>query len=158
MVPRGPPCRFPFPFLSFFFLRFSSPFCRSPCSPSLLLFRSFCPLVLSFSVCFLYRLLRFSLRFPAFPWWRILLLCFFILSRLFAPPPHALLATLKYAYSPCVLSSCVLDADLFFSSLASLFRFRFGHGLFRPVFFLWALCCLLGFGFCCDSFSKLYDI
>ena len=74
------------------------------------------------------------------------------------PPPHALLATLKYAYSPCVLSSCVLDADLFFSSLASLFRFRFGHGLFRPVFFLWALCCLLGFGFCCDSFSKLYDI
>ena len=25
--------------------------------------------------------------------------------------------------------------------------------LFHSVFFLWILCCLLGFGFCCDSFS-----
>ena len=26
---------------------------------------------------------------------------------------------------------------------------------FHPVFFLWVLCCLIGFGFCCDSFSIL---
>ena len=38
------------------------------------------------------------------------------------------------------------------SSLPSLFRFRFGRRLFHPVFFLW-VCCLLGFGFCRDSFS-----
>ena len=32
--------------------------------------------------------------------------------RLGATPPPALLASLKYAYSPCVLSSCV-DVDFF---------------------------------------------
>ena len=37
--------------------------------------------------------------------------------------------------------------------IPSHFLFRFGHGLFHPVFFLWALCSLLGFGFYCDSFS-----
>ena len=42
---------------------------------------------------------------------------------------------------------------LFFSPLPSLFRFRFGHRLLHPVFFLWVLCCLLGFGFCWDSLS-----
>ena len=36
------------------------------CSPSFFLFPSFCLFVSSFSVCFLYRLLRFSFRFPAF--------------------------------------------------------------------------------------------
>ena len=34
-----------------------------------------------------------------------------------------------------------------------LFRFRLGSCLFHPVFFLWVICCLLGFGFCCDLFS-----
>ena len=81
----------------------------------------------------------------------------FILSRRYTP--SALIAILKHAYSPCVLSSfpsCVADVDLssFFCSLPSLFRFRFGQRLiFYPVFSLRALCCLLGFGFCCDSFS-----
>ena len=57
----------------------------------------------------------------------------------------------------CCLLSCVVDVDLFFiSSLPSLFRFRSGHRLFHPVFFLRVLCCLLGFGFCCDSFNIWY--
>ena len=47
---------------------------------------------------------------------------------------------------------------LVFSSLPSLHRFRLGHRLFYPVFFLWVLCCLLGFGFCCDSFSIWYTV
>ena len=64
----------------------------------------------------------------------------------------------------CCLLSCVLAVDfflfLFFSALPSpFFRFRFGHRLFHPVFFLWVLvCCLLGFGFCCDSFIIWYNI
>ena len=57
----------------------------------------------------------------------------FILSRRYTP--SALIAILKHAYSPCVLSSfpsCVADVDLssFFCSLPSLFRFRFGQRLF----------------------------
>ena len=43
-----------------------------------------------------------------------------------------------------------------FSSLPSHFRFRLGHLLFHPVFFLRVVCCLLGFDFCCDSFSISY--
>ena len=35
--------------------------------------------------------------------------------------PPALFATLKYAYTPCLLSSCVHDDFFFFSSLRSLF-------------------------------------
>ena len=111
----------------------------------------------SFTVWFLYRLLRFYFRFPAFLGGGF---CYSdISSRRYTPA--ALLASLKYAYSPCVLSSflsCVVDVDLslFFSSLPSLFRFRFGHRLFHPVIFLWVLCCLLGFGFCCDSGSIWY--
>ena len=42
---------------------------------------------------------------------------------------------------------------LFFSLFLPLFRFRFGYRLFHPVFFFWVICCLLGFGFCLDSFS-----
>ena len=81
--------------------------------------------------------------------------CYSVISSRRYPPP-ALLANLKYAYSPCVLS-CIVDVDLFnfiLLFLPSLFRFRFGRRLFHPVFFLRVLvCCLLGFGFCCDSFS-----
>ena len=87
-----------------------------------------------------------------FPWWRIRYSV--ISSRGYTPP--ALLASLKYAYSACVLSSCVADVDLFsfiFFSLSSFFDFDFDIVCFHPVFFLWVLCCLLGFGFCCDSFS-----
>ena len=89
--------------------------------PSLFLFRSFCPFFLSFSVCFLYRLLRIYFRFSAFLRGGF---CYSaISSRRYTPP--ALVASLKYAYSPCVLSSvfflsCVADVDLssffFFSS------------------------------------------
>ena len=93
-----------------------------------------------------------------FLWWRILLFCSFVISSRYYTPSF-LLGRRKYAYSSCVLSSCVVDVvDLFFyfSSLPSLFRFRFGHRLFHPVFFLRVLCGLLGFGFCCD-FLILYD-
>ena len=100
--------------------------------------------------------LFFSL--PCFPWWRIPLI---LLFRLGATPPPTLRASLNYAYSPCVLSSFFLAFLLliyflwlyFFFSSFSFFRFRFGHRLFHSVFFLWVLCCLLGFSFCCDSFS-----
>ena len=93
-------------FFSFFFLRFIfiSPFCRSPCSPSpsLFFFRSFCPFVLSFSVCFLYRLLRFYFRIPAFLGGGF---CYSVISsRRYTPP--ALLASLKYACFP--LAYCLL--------------------------------------------------
>ena len=60
--------------------------------------------------------------------------------------------------SPCVLSSfllCWFWLFFIFSSLPSLFRFRFGHRLFHPVFFSRVLCCLLGFG-SCYSFSIWY--
>ena len=119
-------------------------------------FRSFCPVAFSFSGCFLNRLLCFYFRFHGGG------LCYYaITSRRYAP--LAPLATLKNAYSPCPLRavfclSCVVDVDLFllFSSLPALLRFRFGHRLFHPVFFLPVLRCLLGFGFCCDSFSIWY--
>ena len=101
---------------------------------------------------------------PCFPLWRILLLlivtllfCYFVSAL----HPPALLANLKYAYSPCVLSSffflalLMLACLLSFSSLPSLFRFRFGHRLFSSCLFLVGTM-LLGFGFCCDSFSILY--
>ena len=81
----------------------------------------------------------------------------FRLGATYTPP--ALLASLKYAYSPCVLSSflrsCCWLILFFFSSFPS-FDFDFGHRLFHPVFFLWVLCCLLGFAFCWDSFNIWY--
>ena len=122
MVPPGHPCRFPFlfPFFSFFvFFPFLFVVLRVPFLVPF--FVRFCPFVLPFSVLFLYRLLRFYFRFPAFlggGFCRSV-----ILSRRYTPP--ALLASVKYAYSPCVLSSvfflsCVADVDLssffFFSS------------------------------------------
>ena len=67
--------------------------------PFLVPFSFVWPFVLSFAVRFLYRLLRFYFCFPAF-----LGGVFCLLFRLGARPPPALLASLKYAYSPCVLS------------------------------------------------------
>ena len=59
--------------------------------PSLFLFRSFCPFFLSFSVCFLYRLLRIYFRFSAFLRGGF---CYSaISSRRYTPP--ALLASLN---------------------------------------------------------------
>ena len=105
--------------------------------------------------------IRFSFRFPAFLgggfWYSV------ISSRPYTPP--ALLASLKYAYSPCVLSSCVVHVDFFFffSSLHSLFRCRLDIVCFiisfccgyYAVLCCTMLCCLLGFGFCCDSYHMI---
>ena len=111
-MPPGHPCRFPFPFPLFFFFVY-------PLLFVVLRTCSFSPFVLSFSVCFLYRLLRFSSRFPALRGGD-----YFILSRCYTPPPRCLRAC-KSVYSSCVVSSffsCVLDFYLFhFSSLLSLF-------------------------------------
>ena len=73
------------------------------------------------------------------------------------PTPRSLRAwSIRIPLAYCLLY-CVADVDLsFFSPLPSLSRFRFGHGLFHPLLFLWVICCLLGFGFCCDSFSIWY--
>ena len=94
---------------------------------------------------------------PRFPWWRVL---FFLLFRLGATaPPRSFRAWSMHIPLACCLLSCVTDVDLFYYFPSSFpFRFRFGHRLFHPVFFLWVLCCVLGFGFCCDSFSIGYTV
>ena len=139
------------------FLRFCpSPFSSVSVSHSLFLFRSF--FVLS------------SRRFPfdsctaSFAFTFASLLSFvahsvILLFRLGAtPPPRA----------PCVFEVCLfsLRADVFFLSYVAdvdlslffllflpFFDFYLDIVCFHPVFFLWVLCCLFGFGFCCDSFS-----
>ena len=81
-----------------------------------------------------------------------------LLFRLGATPPPALLASLKYAYSACVLFSLaflMLTSFYFFLLFLPLFDFNVDIICFHPVFFLWVLWCLIGFGFCCDSFSIL---
>ena len=109
---------------------------------------------------------------PCFPWWRILWFCYFVSAQ--HPPrapcePQVCVVPLGVFFFffcyyppadgyPCVLSSflrCWCWLILYFSR-PSLFRFRFGHRLFHPVFFSWVLCCLLGFRFGCDSFSVPY--
>ena len=134
------PLPFSFSFLLFLRFLFASPFCRSPCSPSpsLFLFRSFCRFPFVSCIAF------FTFIFASL---RSLVADSVISSRRYTPP--ALLASLKYAYSPCV------DVDLFLFFFSS-FPFSISiwtSFVFHPVFFLWVLCCLLGFGFCCDSFS-----
>ena len=89
----------------------------------------------------------FIITFVAFLFASLLFLgggfCYSVISsRRYTPP--ALIASLNYAYSPCVLSSfffllcCVADVDLsfFFSFLPAHFRFRFGHRLFSSCLFL----------------------
>ena len=90
-------------------------------------------------------------------------LCYSVIPSWRHPPP-ALLSSLKYASSLCVLSSflrcwCWLLFSFFFFLLflpffdfdldivCSILSFRCGY---------LALCWLLGFGFCCDSFSIWY--
>ena len=149
------PLPFSFSFFLFFFLLFSSPICRSPCCPSLFVLRSFCAFVLAISVCFLYRFLRFSCRIPAFLGGGFC--SFAISSRRYTP--SALLASLKYVFPLrtvfCLLAFLLVIYILFFSSIP-LFRFRLGHRLFNPAFFLWALSCPFGFGCKCDSFRIRY--
>ena len=117
-----------------FFVFYPSPFCRSPCPIPSSFFARFCPFVLSFSVWFLYRLLRFYFRFPAFLCGGFC--CSVISSRRYTPP--ALLASLKYTYSPCMLSyflsetSCVADIglSLFFLIFHPFFDFDFDIACF----------------------------
>ena len=85
-------------------------------------------------------------------------------------PPRSLRAWSTGILLACCLLSYFLrsfDVDLFllFLLFHSFFRSRFGHLLFHPVFFLWVLlvlgCCLLVFGFSCDSLNiyfEVYDI
>ena len=81
-----------------------------------------------------------------------------LLLRLGAtPPPRSLWAWSMRIPLACCLS-CVVDVDLplFFLLFLPFFDFDLGIVCFHPVFFLWVLCCLLGFAFCCDSFSIWY--
>ena len=73
---------------------------------------------------------------PCFPWWRILLLCYFVSAL--HPPPRSLRAEVC-VFPLRAVSSCVVDVDLFLfllpgiifiSSLPSLFQFLFGHCFF----------------------------
>ena len=146
IVPPGHPCGCPFPsFFSFFFPRFSSPFCCSPCSPSFFVLY----FALSFSRLFLVSPSSLFFSLLCFPWWRIL---FSVLSsRCYTSP--ALLASLMYAYSPCVLSSFLRSCRWFIAFFFSSFPVFDFDRLFHPIFFLSVQCCVLGFGFCCDSFS-----
>ena len=51
------------------------------------------------------------------------------------------------------LALLMLTYLYFFLLFLPFFDFDLDIVCFHPVFFLWVLCCLLGFGFCCDSFS-----
>ena len=132
------PFSFLFPFFSAFF---PLPFVvlRVPFLVPFLV--RFCPFVLSSSVWVLYRLLRFYFLFslhPCFPWWRILLFCFYFVSVLHSLPRSLRASSMRIPLACCLLS-CVADVDLsflFFCSLPSLFRFRFRHRLFSSCLFL----------------------
>ena len=99
------PLPFSFSFSLFFFLRlFSFPFCRSPCPIPCSFFRSF----LSFRLA-VFRFILVSpssllLSLPCFPWWRILLFCYFVSAL--HPPPRSLLAwSVRAPLACCLLSS-----------------------------------------------------
>ena len=167
VVPPVHPCRFPFLFPFFSFLFFISlflylffPLLLVVLRVPFFLFRSF--FVLSschfpFDSC---------IAFFAFAFASLLSLVEDSVNMLFrlgaTPPPRSFRAwSMRIPLACCLLCSFFLALLMlthlhYFSSLPSLFRFRFGHRLFHPVFFLWVLCCLLGFGFCFDSFSIWY--
>ena len=98
-------------------------------------------------VCFLHRLFYlFSL--PCSHWWRILVFC------LGATPPLRCCQS-AYLRIPLFFSSFLLSALRYlicFSSLPSLFEFRFGRRL-GPFFFLCMSSCLLRF--CCEYVSDM---
>ena len=89
-----------------------------------------------------------------------------LLFRLGAtPPPRSLRASImRIPLACCLLSSFFFVALLmltylfFFLLFLPIFDFDLDIVCFHPVFFLWVLCCLLGFGYCCDSFRILYDV
>ena len=99
-------------------------------------------IVLSFRLV-VFRLILVSLSslllsLSCFPWWRILLFCYFV-SALYLPrapcEPGVCVFPLRAVF---FLLSCVADVDLsfFVSSLPSLIRCRFGHRLFSSCLFL----------------------
>ena len=106
-----------FPFFSFFVFLLS--FCRSPCLIPCSFFVRFCPFVLSFSVWYLYRLLRFYFRFPAFLGDGF---CYSVVSSRRYTPPRSLRAwSMRIPLAFCLLSSfsrwwCWLIFTFFFSS------------------------------------------
>ena len=102
-----------------FVFRFVSPSCR-------------------FSVCFLYRLLRFSFSFSAFLDGR-LADSVILLFRLGATPPPGAACEPEICVNPLgavLLLALFLLIYLFFF-FSPFFDFEFGHRLFHPVFFLW---------------------
>ena len=141
---------FPF-FLSLFFL----PLLPSSCVS---LLSSFCRFVVfrfvSFIAFFPFLLPGMFFSIPCFPWWRIMLVCYLV-SVLHAPraacEPELCVYPLCVVFFLAILQFFIL---FFFSSFP--FSTSIWTSFVHPVFFLWALCCLLGFGFCCDSFSVRY--
>ena len=74
--------------------------------------------------------------------------------RLGATPPRAPCEPQVCVFPLCaVFFLALLMLTYFYFCLLPFVRFRFGHRLFHPVFFLRVLCCLPDFGFCSDSFS-----
>ena len=140
---------FPFSFFLFpsFFFVFLSLLPSSVFSfPFVLLF------VLSFSVCLLYRLLRFSFRFPALLGGGF---CHFV-SVL---PPPALRASLQVCVFPlCAAFFLAFLLFIYFIFLLFLPFFRFWTSFVSSFFLVWVLYeyCLLGFGVGCDSLSVWY--
>ena len=122
-------------------------------SHSLFLFRSF----LSFRLV-VFRLILESpsslvLSFPCFPWSVADSVFCYLVSAIH--PPRAPCER-EVCVFQCMLSSflrcwCWLIFVFFFTSFP--FSISIWTSFVFTVFFLWVLCCLLDFGFCCDSFS-----
>ena len=101
--------------------------------------------------------LLYRCRFPDFlkAWWRSLLFCF--LFSVLHPPARSLRAWSRRIPLACCLLALLMLTYLYFILLfPPFFDFDLDIVCFHPVFFLCFLCCLLGFGFCCDSFSIRY--
>ena len=125
------------------------------------------PFLVSFSFVFVLSSCRFPfdycIAFFAFtfaPLLSIVADSVILLFRLGAtPPPRSLrVCSMRIPLACCLLPSLFLALLMltylnFISCVPSVFDFDLDIVCFRPVFFVWVLCCLLGFGFCCDSFS-----
>ena len=137
---------------------FSSPFSSFSVSHSVFLFRSF----LSFRLV-VFRLILVSASSLLLSLPSLLSLVadsVILLFRLGAtPPPRSLRASSMRIPLACYLLSllrCWCWLIFFFLLFLPIFDFDLAIVCFHPVFFLWVLCCLLGLGFCCDSFSIWY--
>ena len=113
-----------------------------------------------FSVCFFVSPSSFFVSISCFPWALVadsVIFCYFA-SVLHPPPavcePQVCVLALRAVFFLALL----LLTFFFFHSLPCFSLIRFKTRFFHPVFFLWVQCCLLGFGFCCDSFSIWYDM